>query len=369
MYPPKPTNKSFIEPVLLLLLLLGILYAVFEVLRPFFGILTFALIFAVSFSKPYEHLVKLLRGKRKLAAGIYLVLLLAIVTVPFIYIVSAISDHLTNAMDFVSNVKENGLPSLPQSIQNLPMVGNSITAFWQKLTVDPEQTLGQYEGPITKTLKHLASTGSGMLGATLQFVLGVIISAFFLVGGHKMLLPIKAAMKHLLGSKDGVEMLKASGQAIKGVSIGVMGTALIGAFISWIGLTIAGIPFAIGLAAVVFFLMVIQVGPLLVWIPVIIWHATTGDTGWTIFLIAYTVGLLAIDAVLKPILIAKSGGKLPFLVLVVGVLGGMLAWGFIGMFMGAIIMAIFYTIFTKWLAKKDMEEDHRKEASEQANNI
>lgn len=363
----KPTNKTFIESVLLLLLLLGILYLVFEVLRPFFGILTFALIFAVSFSTPYEHLVKLLRGKRKLTAVIYLILLLTIVAIPFIYIISTISDNLTQALDFVNNVKEDGLPPLPDAIKNLPMIGDNITSFWQKVMDDPEQTLGRYEGQITKFLKNLASTGSGMLGATGQFILGVIISAFFLVSRHKMLWPIKATMKHLLGAKDGVEMLKASEQAIKGVSIGVMGTALIAAFISWVGLAIAGIPFAIGLAAVVFFLVVIQVGPLLVWVPVIIWHASTGDTGWTIFLIAYTIGLLVIDAVLKPILIAKSGGKLPFLVLVVGVFGGMFAWGFIGMFMGAIIMAIFYTTFTRWLNKKESTQDPQLEVSEQTN--
>ena len=369
MYSLKPTNKTFIESVLLLLLLLAILYAVFEVLRPFFGVLTFALIFAVSFSIPYEHLVKLLRGRRKIAAAIYLVLLLAIVALPFIYIVSTMSDHLTHALSLVNNLKENDLPPLPQPIKDLPIVGDRINAFWQNLMDDPEQALGQYRGHIKKTLQHMASTGSGMLGATLQFILGVVVSAFFLVSGRKMILPIIAAMKHLLGTKDGVELLNASGQAIKGVSIGVMGTALIAATISWLGFAIAGIPLAIGLAAIVFFLVVIQVGPLLVWIPVIIWHASTGDTGWTIFLIAYAVGLLAIDAVLKPILIAKSGGKLPFLVLFVGVLGGMFAWGFIGMFKGAIIMALFYTIFTRWLNKKKFEQDQQLEASEQTKGI
>lgn len=353
MNPSKPPKKNFIESVLLLLFLLAILYAVFEVLRPFFGVLTFALIFAVSFSAPYEYVVKLLHGKRKMAAGIYLVLVLSIVTIPFVYIVSTISDHITQTLDFMNNVKEDGLPALPETIKNLPMIGERITDIWEKLMEDPEQAIGRYEEQITKSLKHLASTGSSMLGTTFQFILGVIVSAFFLVSVHKMLSPIKATMKHLLGAKDGVEMLKASGQAIKGVSIGVMGTAIITAFISWVGLAIAGIPFAIGLASVVFFLVVIQVGPLLVWVPVIIWHASTGDTGWTIFLIVYTVGLLAINTVLKPILIAKSGGKLPFLILVVGVFGGMFAWGFIGMFMGAIIMALFYTILTRWLNRKE----------------
>lgn len=369
MIAPKNKGKTFIEKSLLLLILLGLLYAVFEVLRPFFGILTFALIFSVSFSNPYEYLVEKLNGKRKLSAVIYVVLLLAVVTVPFIFIVSAISEHVAQGLDYINNIKENGVPDLPDFVKNIPVVGDKIAMFWQDLTNDPENAIGPYQEKITSVLPHLAAAGSGMLGATLQFILGVILSAFFLVGGQKMLLPLKDALKILLGNRDGEDLLSASAQAIKGVSIGVMGTALFGAFVSWIGFTIAGIPFAIGLAAVVFFLMVIQIGPLLVWIPIIIWQATTGETGWTIFLIAYTVGLLVIDAVVKPVLIGKSGGKLPFLVLVVGVLGGMLAWGFIGMFMGAIIMALFYTIFTRWLNKKKLQQDELVEISKQTKTI
>lgn len=252
----------------------------------------------------------------------------------------------------------DGLPTLLLWIHNLPLIGDTINDFWQKVSVDPQQQIGSYEPQIKKSLQHLFSTGTGMLGATLQFVLGIIISAFFMVSGNKFLSPIKVAITHLLGEKEGLGLLNASGEAIKGVSIGVMGTALIAAFVSWIGFTIAGVPFSLGLSALVFFLVVIQVGPLLVWIPVIIWQASIGETGWTIFLIVYTIGLMIIDGFLKPILIAKSGGKLPFLVLFIGVMGGMLAWGFTGMFKGAIVMAIFYKTITQWLEKRKMEQDN-----------
>lgn len=188
-------------------------------------------------------------------------------------------------------------------------------------------------------------------------MLGIIISAFFLASGEKILLPIKAALKHLSGARDGIELLEATGQAVKGVSIGVMGTALFAALVSWIGFIIAGIPFALGLAGLVFFVTIIQIGPLLVWVPVIIWYSSLGHTGYTIFLIIYAVGVLMVDALVKPILIAKSGGRLPFLVLFIGVLGGLAAWGFTGMFKGAIVMAIAYTVFTKWLEHRKAEND------------
>jgi predicted PurR-regulated permease PerM len=160
-------------------------------------------------------------------------------------------------------------------------------------------------------------------------------------------------MQHLLGKRDGLSLLRATAQAIKSVSIGVMGTAFIASIISWVGLLIAGIhyAYAVLLAALIFFLVLLQLGPLLVWVPLVIWTASQGHTGMTIFLIIYGILLLIIDALLKPVLLAKSGGKIPFLVLFLGVVGGLAAWGFTGMFKGAIILAVFYTLFNSWLEK------------------
>jgi predicted PurR-regulated permease PerM len=186
----------------------------------------------------------------------------------------------------------------------------------------------------------------------LQFITGIFISAFFLAAGEKILGPIKSTMEHLLGKRDGLSLLGATTQAIKGVSIGVMGTAFIAAILAWIGLAIAGISFSLLLAGFVFFLVLIQLGPLLVWVPLVIATALQGHTSVTIFLIIYGIGLLLIDAFLKPILIARSGGKIPFLVLFLGVIGGLAAWGFTGMFKGAIILAVFHTLFNSWLVRK-----------------
>jgi predicted PurR-regulated permease PerM len=134
----------------------------------------------------------------------------------------------------------------------------------------------------------------------------------------------------------------------------MMGTAFVAAILAWIGLAIAGVSFSLILAGAVFFLVLIQVGPLVVWVPLVIWAAMEGHTATTVFLIIYGVGLLLVDGFLKPVLIARSGGKLPFLVMFLGVIGGLAAWGFTGMFKGAIIMAVFYTLFTSWLQKKRM---------------
>ena len=342
-----------IETVLVLFLLLFLLIALYEVLRVFFGILTFALIFSVSFSAPFERLAKVFGNRRRLAAVIYSLVLIAIIALPFIYIVSALRNHITEAIDWMNDIKAKGLPPLPPWASRLPIVGPEIDNFWLQLKNSPKEAIGLHEEPIKMTLRHLLTSGAGMIGTVLQFIAGIIISAFLLTSGDKMLSPVKLAMQHLLGKRDGLSLLRATTQAIKGVSIGVMGTAFIAAIISWIGLTIAGISFALVLSALIFFLVLIQIGPLLVWIPVVIWTALEGHTGVTIFLVVYGILLLVIDAFLKPILIARSGGKIPFLVLFLGVIGGLAAWGFTGMFKGAIILAVFHTVFTSWLEKKN----------------
>lgn len=345
-------SRNIIETILVLLLLLSLMLALYDVLKIFFGVLTFALIFSVSFAGPFEKLTILLKRRRKLAAVIYSVILLAIIALPFIFIISALRGHIKEAIGWVNDMKRNGVPSLPPWVHGLPLIGGDIEAFWDQLQKSPKATIGHHGEQLKMALRHILAGGAGMLGMILQFITGIIISAFFLVSGEKMLSPVKSAMQHLLGRRDGLTLLRATTQAIRGVSIGVMGTAFIAAFISWIGLAIAGIPLSLVLAALIFFLVLIQVGPLLVWIPVVIWTAMQGHTGITVFLIIYGIVLLIIDAFLKPILIAKSGGKIPFLVLFIGVIGGLAAWGFTGMFKGAIILAITHTVFNSWLEKK-----------------
>src|SRR5258708_2060806 len=348
-----PGSRSMIETILVLFLLVSLMWALYDVLRVFVGVLTFALIFSVSFAAPFEKLVRFLKGRRRLAAVIYSVLLLAIIATPFVFIISAFRNHLREAINVLNEIKTNGLPPLPAWLPRLPLVGEDIAAFWAQLQNSPKETVALHGQQIRIALGHVLTSGAGMLGTILQFITGIIISAFFLAAGDKMLAPIKSVMQHLLGRRDGLSLLGATPQAIKSVSIGVMGTALIAAIISWVGLAIAGISFALGLAALIFFLVLIQLGPLLVWIPLVISTAAQGHTGVTIFLIIYGIGLLLIDAFLKPLLLAKSGGRLPFLVLFLGVIGGLAAWGFTGMFKGAIILAVFYTLFNSWLEKKN----------------
>lgn len=357
-------SRNVIESILVLLLLLSLMLALYDVLKVFFGVLTFALIFSVSFAGPFEWMVRRLKNRRGLAAVLYSIILMAIIALPLIYLISTLRSHVKEAISWLGEIKSNGLPPLPTWISGLPVVGDEISSFWMQLQDSPKDAIAPHEEQVKLALRHILSSGAGMIGTILQVFTGVFISAFFLASGDKILNPVKTTMQHLLGKRDGLSLLRATTQAIKGVSIGVIGTAFIASVISWIGLTIAHIPFALFLAALVFFLVLIQLGPLLVWIPLVIWTASQGHTGTMVFLIIYGIVLLIIDGILKPILIAKSGGKLPFLVMFLGVIGGLAAWGFTGMFKGAIIVAVFYTLFNSWLDKKNAPPEAAQDAAQ-----
>ena len=359
----RPASRDFIESILVLLLLLALMLALYDVLQVFFGVLTFALIFSISFERPFERLVRFLKNRRKLAAFIYSIILTGIIAVPLVYIFSSFIRRVKDAINLVSEIKEKGLPPLPAWLSHLPFIGDQLSSFWSQLQLSPRETFMLHGQQLKVILRHIVTSGVGILGATLQLVIGIIISAVFLARKETFLRPVKATMQHLLGEKAGLSLLEATALAIKGVSIGVMGAAFIAAIISWIGLAIAGIPFALGLSAIIFLLVLIQIGPLFVWIPLVIWMSTQGHPGITVFLIIYGIALLIIDAILKPILIGKSGGKIPFLVLFLGVIGGIAAWGFTGMFKGAIILTVFYTLFTSWLEQKNIKPGDKVVAS------
>ncbi|HEY5771120.1 MAG TPA: AI-2E family transporter [Chitinophagaceae bacterium] len=344
-------RRSIIETALVLLLLLILLSSLYTVLSIFLGVFTYAIILAVAIHPLFEKLARLLGGKRKLAAFIYALILIAIVALPFVYLINELASLIQGSQAYIADAKANGLQPLPEWIAGLPVVGENISSSWQKLQNDPS-AIHLYEPKIRAVLTRLLGGGLGVVGAGFELVLGIIISAIFLNSGTKILNPIYVVMKRMVGENDGPALVDASGRAVKGVAIGVMGTAFIAGIAAWIGFAIAGIPIAAGLAAITFFFVVIQIGPLLVFLPVCIWLGMQGETGMAVFMTIYgIVVLMGIDNVLKPILIAKSG-KLPILVLFLGVIGGMTTWGFTGMFKGAIILAVFYTLFNSWLKPK-----------------
>jgi predicted PurR-regulated permease PerM len=340
-------SKQFYVQAIGLLLLLILMYAFYNVMSVFLGIFTFAIIFAVAFHGLFEKMVRWFGSNRKIAGLVYGFLLVAVVAVPLIYLISWLSESLQAAKIFVQDIEHQTIPPLSEQIAGIPIVGDKISAFWTQLQANPKAAISSYETQISSFLQHVLSSGAGIAGTSLELILGIIISAVMLTGGAKGLLPLKTALYAIAGTERGDGIVEASGRAINGVAVGVMGSAFLQAVVMFIALKIVGVPMGALLTGITFLLAVVQLGPMLVAIPVTIWLVSQGHTGMAIVMGIFTVFLFIIDNVVKPILIGKSG-KLPILVLFLGVVGGMAAWGFTGMFKGAIILAVAYTLFNSW---------------------
>jgi predicted PurR-regulated permease PerM len=249
-------------------------------------------------------------------------------------------------------VKANGVPPLPSWVSKLPFGQEKVKTFWAAFSADYSSTISLYDDQIKSAFRKLISGGLGIMGAAFELVIGIIVASVLLTKGKDAEESFTKVITKITGDKWGPAIVNSAGKAIMGVSIGVMGTAFIEGALTWVGFAIEGNSMAPAFAFIVFFLAVIQAGPILVWIPMMIWQFSTGQTSLAIMSTIALVILVVVDNVLKPILIGKSG-KLPIFVLFIGVVGGVSAWGFTGMFKGAIIMAVLYTLLQSWVDVKN----------------
>ncbi len=344
-----------IETAIALLLLSVLVAAAFWVLLPFVGALTYAVILATATAGLFDRMVAVLGGRRRLAALLFGVIAATITIVPLFYLSSSIVDLVGVAQAWLSGIGTHGMPKLPDWISGLPVIGSKLASYWQELQRDAPVALQPYQSQLAAAGRWLLGLGAGLVVAILEIFLGVVVAAMIHASRYEVLRYVSAVTEHIVGPK-GAPLLDAARKAVKGVAIGVIGTALIEGVLAWIGFAIAGVPGAIALAAVTFLFAVVQLGPVIVWLPVVIWMISDGQIGWAIFVAAWGVVLLmGADNIVKPILIARSG-QLPLLVLFVGVIGGLAAWGFTGMFIGATALAVLWTVLKAWLGTDEATE-------------
>jgi predicted PurR-regulated permease PerM len=184
--------------------------------------------------------------------------------------------------------------------------------------------------------------GRGMM----EVILSVFLAFFLLRDGDRLAVRLTAGVRRIAGER-GQHLVEVAGNTVRGVVYGILGTALVQGVMAGVGFLIAGVPGAMLLGMLTFFLSVVPVGPPLLWIPAALWQFSQGRTGWGIFLIIWGVGVSSVDNVVKPWLISQ-GSAMPFILIFIGVLGGALAFGFIGVFLGPTLLAVVYRVVEEW---------------------
>ncbi len=330
------------------------------VLVPFMTGLLLAVILTYSTWPLYTRLRRIVGGRRTLAAALMTLGACMVLIAPFLFVAFSLADSASELIEALRKAFADGPPALPDWITGLPFVGDRLNGYWTNLSHDSSHLFDDLKGLIAPARSILVTGGGILFAGLLQLGLAVLVSFFLYRDGEAAAAKIKHISSRIGGARGG-QMLKVAGTTVRSVVYGIIGTALAQGVVAGIGFLIAGVPGAAVLALATFLLSVVPIGPPLIWIPAAIWLYVQGSTGWAIFLGLW--GVLAIsmvDNVLKPIIISH-GSNLPFMLVLLGVLGGAAAFGFVGIFIGPTLLAVGYRVVNEWL--DDETRDDRRAAS------
>ena len=345
------TNLPFkkVEPVAGMAVILLIVVGCLIILKPFVSAMLWAGILCYSTWPLFLRLVDILHGRRRLAAAIMTLLVTSVLIVPFVIVGIKMAENISQAVDFIRAFLTSGPSEPPEWIRNLPLIGNDINIAWHDYSQDPEKLVAAIKDFFARSkgwfMRRSIDLGHGIL----QLTLSVFVSFFFYCNGREVIAGFSGWGKRIAGD-SAQHIFHIIGSTVNSVVYGLLGTALAQGILAAIGYKIAGIPSALLLGLVTFFLGLIPAGPPLIWIPATLWLIYKGSIGWGIFMGIW--GLLVVsgvDNVLRPYLISR-GSNLPFILILFGVIGGMLALGFVGLFIGPSLLAVGYCLIQEWSA-------------------
>ncbi|MEW6513765.1 MAG: AI-2E family transporter [Pseudomonadota bacterium] len=319
------------------------------VLAPFLAALLFAAILCLSTWPLFAWLEGWLKGRTTLAALLATLVLALTVLVPMSYLAATIADGVAQLIALLRPWFESADHAPPDWLATLPLIGEPLDTYWRKLAASQTELTNLGRQLFEPTRNFLTATAKLIGQGLLELTLVVFIAFFFYRDGHKLV----AQLSHLaekIGGGLGTRMLGLAQSTIMGVMIGIVGTAAAQSLIALIGFLIAGVPAALLLGAATFFLSMVPVGPPLIWGGAAWWLYSQGETGWAIFMVIWGVAVISsVDNFLKPLLISRHA-SLPILIVALGVFGGVLAFGFVGIFLGPVILALALTLIEGWSA-------------------
>ncbi|WP_117196177.1 AI-2E family transporter [Rhizobium terrae] len=331
------------------------------ILQPFLSAILWAAIICFSTWPIYQRCERVVGGNKSLAAAVMTLLVALVLVAPFAVMVPTLTDSVGNLLTAVNQVLEQGPPAPPLWVAGLPVVGENVAAYWESFAHDAPAfviELKKLIGPAT----NLAVASGAILGAgLLELGLSVFIAFFLFLHGRQMAAYVRAIGERFAGPRSR-KLLMVVGATVKGVIYGLIGTALAQAALAGIGFWIAGVPQALLLGFLTFVLSFVPAGPPLVWGSVALWFFVQGAVWWGLFVAAWGLLLVSsIDNVLRPYVLGKTN-SLPVLLGLFGFLGGVIAFGFIGVFLGPTLLAVAYSLFLEWHAAEVQGNKHSTSA-------
>jgi predicted PurR-regulated permease PerM len=322
----------------------------FFVVRPFIGAILFAGILCFSTWPIFVAVRDRLGGRAWLAAILIVTFLVVAMVVPVALAAQSIIVHSSDAVElFRGFLDRKSSFALPQFVRDLPVLGPWLETYVRTLT-ESSAELAALARSFTEPAKgFLLAIGRGIGQGLVQLLIALFVAFFFYRDGERARRLLIEGMVRIAGPEHGGALISTAQSAVKGVIYGLIGTAVAQAAVAFIGFLIAGVPGAVLLAAITFLLSLVPMGPVLVWGGAAAWLYFQGEVGWCIFMVVYGIAVISsVDNVIKPILMSRAG-NLSLLVVVLGVFGGAIAFGFIGLFVGPALLAVGWNLMKTWL--------------------
>jgi predicted PurR-regulated permease PerM len=345
-------GENIIERALGLAILALLVIACFQIMAPFIGSLLWAIILTVSTWPLFVRLRSALGGRSKLAAALLAGATAGIFVLPLVLLAVSLADSVDAVSELLHQLVSAKLPEQPTWLAGVPLVGERLENLWRQGMTDMPALLEQAQPYIKQTTTWAVQQTATLGLAMLQFLLAVVISGFLYATGETQVEWLRR-FAHRTGGERSATLATVAERTIRSVALGVIGTALLQGLLTWLGFAVASVPGSLLLAFITFLLAIMQLPTLLVWLPVALWFGYQGQTGWTIFIVVWGLVVVgSVDNFVRPYLISQ-GAHLPLLLIFAGVLGGLLAWGLIGIFLGATLLAVGFTLLRDWLAQDD----------------
>jgi len=334
------------------LLFLGMLIGLtLWILQPFLVAFIWATTIVVATWPVMKVVQARLGGKRSWAVMIMTLTLFLVLILPFTAAISTLVSNADEIANWAKALKTFKLPPPPGWLAALPLIGDKAVQGWEQLAAQGIEEWAQKAAPYTGAVGRWFVARAGSVGVVfVEVLLTVVIVAILYANGERAAEQV-LRFGHRLAGSQGETAVRLAAQAIRGVAVGVVVTAMVQSVLGGIGLAVAGVPFAAILTAIMFMLSVAQIGVVPVLIPAAVWLYWSGSAGWGTFLLVVMVVASMIDNFLRPVLIKKSV-NLPLLLVFTGVVGGLIAFGLIGIFVGPVILAVAYTLLEAWINKE-----------------
>jgi len=326
-----------------------LVFGCFLVLEPFLGAILFAGVLCLSTWPLFTRLRDRLRGRSWLAASIVVLVLILALAVPVALAAQSIIVHSTDIVDWVRGLLDRKASlELPGFVRNIPLVGPWLDSYVRSLLESGADLLAFARRFVDPAKAFLLVMGKAAGQGLVQILIAIFVAYFFYRDGERIGGLLMSVMARLAG-EHGAMLVATAQNAVKGVVYGLIGTAIAQAAVALVGFLIAGVPGAFLLAALTFILSLVPMGPVLIWGGAAAWLYFQDQTGWAIFMVIYGVAVISsVDNFVKPILMSRAG-NLSMLLVVLGVFGGALAFGFIGLFVGPALLAVAWSLTKAWL--------------------